>query len=93
MQARDEGMLADACEPEEGPEPEEGREPEEGQEQGGNALAMIRSAQLGCSKCRMSRKGCSVCRMRAGLTALPKRLSISPRKCAAILYALEDAAS
>ena len=78
MQARDEGMLLDACEPEEGPEPEEGREQE------CDASKTTRSAKLGCSKCRMSRKGCSVCRAKAGLTPLPKRLSISPRKCAAI---------
>ena len=65
-------MLAAAC------EPEQGRERER------DVLDMTRSAQLGCSKCRMSRKGCSVCRVKAGLTPLPKRLSISPRKCAFI---------
>ena len=66
-------MLAAAC------------EAEEGREQERDALDMTRSTKLGCSKCRMSRKGCSVCRVKAGLTPLPKRLSVSPRKCDTIL--------
>ena len=70
LQARTEGMLAEACEPGDGPEPGEGQEPEEGREQERNASDMIRSVRLGCSKCRMSRKGCSVCRVKAGLTPL-----------------------
>ena len=66
-------MLAVAC------------EPEKGREQEHDAPKLTRSAKLGCSKCRYTRKGCTVCRAKAGLTPLPKRLSVSPRKCAIAL--------